>query len=178
MTIDFVEENLGPKMLALSDDRWRRFAWLMACGQTNGAQAARDAGYSDHLDAAKVRAHHLMQRRDILEAIQEASGKVLIGLGPLAIKAAKAILSDPESRHHGRMIETVLDRTGFFAKSEHKVTVEHVNDVQTMALVAELALELGVSKERLLGENRAQKVIEGKVEEVKDGQGPGDVLEG
>lgn len=162
------EEFIGPAMRALRDDRQRRFAWIMACGETNAASAARDAGYSDASSAAKVRAHYLMRDPDMLDAIEEASRKVLRGLAPLAIGAARKILEEPKHPQHARMIETVLDRTGFFAKTEHKVTVEHRVDVKELEdLARRLAAENGIAPERFIGiaaPSQVQgEVIEGEV---------------
>src|SRR5262245_30370997 len=110
---DLPAEFQGPKMQALRDDRRRRFAYIMACGEASAAQAARTAGYSDASGSDKVTAHYLMQDQNVLAAIEEVGRKVLIGLAPLATKRAKAILDDPDHKAHARMIEMVWDRTGF-----------------------------------------------------------------
>lgn len=164
--------NLGPRMLALRDDRQRRFALIMAYGVARPTEAAREAGYSDHLDAAKVQAHHLMHNDKMLEAIEEASFLVLKALGPKAIQAAARILDNPNHKAHARMIETVLDRVGFAAKTEHKVTVEHVADIAALeALARRMAVESGIPVERLIGVNGlggTARVIEHRQEEVND----------
>lgn len=158
---------MGPKMAALWDDRVRTFALLMACGETNAAQAAREAGYSDEAEACKVRAHHLMRNPGVLAAIEEATRTCLQWLAPRAIGAAKRILDDPKHRAHARMIEVVLDRTGFFAKTEHKVLVEHTVDLKELeALARRLALENGIDPARFIG---VGQVIEGEATEVVDG---------
>jgi hypothetical protein len=163
-------EAMGPKMEALGDDRRRRFAWLMACGAKNATVAAREAGYSDKADGAKVRAHGLMHNPEVRAAIEEASRCVLLDLAPMAIQAAKAILQDPKHSSHARIIETVLDRTGFFAKSEHTVKVEHSLDTKELEdLARRLAAENGIDPKRLLGVNTATNtplVIEGEVVDV------------
>lgn len=157
------DEAMGPKMLALKDERRQKFAWLMACGELSASEAARQAGYSGHMGTSRATAHHMMHNPAVLEAIQEASRKVLSGLAPLAIRSARAILEDPAHSQHARMIETVLDRTGFFAKTEHKVLVEHSVDVRELEdLARRLAAEAGIAPERLLGVN-APPVIEGTV---------------
>lgn len=167
----FPEEMLGPKMLALRDDRQRRFALLMAQGAANATLAARGAGYSDVKEGAKVQAHHLMQNQRVLDAIEEAGRKVMRGLQPIALAAAKRILENPEHSYHGRMIETVLDRTGFSARTEHKVTVEHTVDTRELeALARRLALENGIDPRKFIGINspsngteKINTVIEGEV---------------
>ena len=87
----FPLEAMGPKMQALRDDRQRHFAWLMACGDLNATAAARAAGYGDKSKAAAVRAHELMHNPSVLDAIEEAGRKVLRGLAPVAIKAARDV---------------------------------------------------------------------------------------
>jgi len=145
-------DNLGPKMRALRDDRQRRFALIMAYGTAKPTEAAREAGYSDHLDAAKVQAHHLMHNDKIQEAIEEASFIVLRTLGPKAIQAARAILEKPDHKAHARIIEAVLDRVGFGAKTEHKITVEHIVDLKELETLARrLAVENGIDPERFVG---------------------------
>jgi len=155
------EAALGPRMLALRDDRMRTFAWIMACGESTAAEAARRAGYSDTGGGAKVRGHHLMHSQQVLDAIEEATRCVLRGLAPLAVRQAKAVLEDNTHPAHARMMETVLDRAGFFAKSEHTVKVEHSLGTKELEdLARRLAKENGISAENLLGN---AKVIEGEV---------------
>jgi hypothetical protein len=161
MAVEIPEAALGPKMLALRSDRMRVFAYLMACGEVNATQAARGAGYVDTGGGIKVWAHRLVHDSNVLEAIEEAARNLLRGLGPLAIRRAKAILEDPRHPSHARIIETVLDRTGYLAKSEHTMRVEHAVDVRELeALARRLAAETGVPEEKLLGN---AKVIEGEV---------------
>jgi hypothetical protein len=176
---------LGPKMQALRSDKQRRFAWVMATGVQSAAAAARLAGYVDSgslqdngKSAVRVTAHHLMQNPAILDAIEEATRATLRGLAPVAVSKAREILEDRKHPYHGRMIETVLDRTGFFARSEHMVKVEHgVDEGRLVELARRLAAENGIPVERLLGSTQSlppdsdPRVIEGEV--VKDGAGDG-----
>lgn len=164
-------------MAALANDKMRRFAYAMACGGYSQSEAAREAGYSDHLGADRVAGHTLMHNAKVLDAIEEASLLVLRGLGPLAIHAAESILRNPNHRAHARLIETVLDRTGYAAKTEHSITVTHTADIKELeALARRLALENGIAPERFIGVNGLsadsrqggtgdgrQKVIEGTV---------------
>jgi hypothetical protein len=168
MAVEIPEGAIGAKMRALRSDKQRAFCWIMATGVESAAGAARLAGYADNgslqnnaRSAVRVTAHHLMQDPDILDAIEECTRATLRGLAPVAVSRAKAILEDPKHSYHGRMIETVLDRTGFFAKSEHTMKVEHAVDVRELeALARRLAAESGISAEKLLGN---AKVIEGEV---------------
>jgi len=160
--VEFPPEAQGPKMRALWDDRVRKFAWIMGCGGKRPVDAARLAGYGDpgtHSSSIRVRSHALMQRPEVLDAIEEVGTKVLRGLGPLAIRAARKILHDPRHPEHRKVIEMVMDRTGHGVRSEHKVTVEHVDDGRLRELVARIAVEIGVDAVKLLG----RPVIEGEV---------------
>jgi hypothetical protein len=149
-------EALGPKMLALSSDKMRLYAWYRGLGEMNSSRAARDAGYTEQ--RSRVVGVELNQHEGVLAAVEEVARKFLIGLAPVAIAAARRILEDPKHKDHARMIETIMDRTGFSAKTEHKVTVEHTVDTREIEeLARRLALESGVPVERLIGKN---KVIE------------------
>jgi phage terminase small subunit len=167
MAVEIPEGAIGPRMRALRTDKQRAFCWIMATGVENAAGAARLAGYADNgslqnnaRSAVRVTAHHLMQDPDILDAIEECTRATLRGLAPVAVDRAHAILKDPKHPYHGRMIETVLDRTGFFAKSEHTMKVEHSVDVRELeALARRLAKENGISAEKLLGN---AKTIDGE----------------
>lgn len=158
-------DQMGPKMRALWDDRVRKFAWIMAGGERDATSAARKAGYADkggRSSGVRVQAHSLMHNQRVIDAIQEASRIELYGLAPVAVRAAKAILADPEHPGHARMIETVLDRTGHFAETKHTMTVEHKADTKELEdLARRLGLESGVDPRKLIGGGGL--VIEGEV---------------
>jgi phage terminase small subunit len=163
------EVMFGPKMRALSSDRQRKFCWLMASGAKSAAECARQAGYEDNgsiwdnsKSGVRVTAHRLAHDPKVQEAIEEATRATLQGLAPIAVKHARMILEDRKHPYHGRMIEAVLDRTGFFARSEHVMKVEHAVDERAMMeLARKLAAENGIDVKRLLGEGVKQ--IEGEV---------------
>jgi hypothetical protein len=93
-----------------------------------------------------------MHSADVLGAVEEVARQVLLGLAPLAIAAAKSILEDCRHPGHLRAIEMVLDRTGHFARTEHKVTVEHSMDTARLEEIAlRMAKELGVAPEAIFG---------------------------
>ena len=153
----FTHEMMGPKLLALGTDLQRRFAFYMGCGETNATQACRDAGYKNSDGGIRVQAHQLMHNPDVLEAIAEVGSKQLRSLPPLAIKSLRTILEDPKTSTSTRLNTAlaVLDRTGFSARTEHKVTVEHTVDTREIEELAKrLAAESGIAVERLLGTNK------------------------
>lgn len=148
-------KELGPKMLALRDDRERRFVWSMLYSP-NQTEAARLAGYSDAGDGCKVRGCILMQRQDILAALHEVGWKRLNGLALKSIHALEAIVDDKTHPKHLHAVLATLDRTGFAAMTEHKVTVEHTtNNEKMLGLARRLAAELGIDEAKLIGVNRA-----------------------
>jgi|SRR5882672_2162455 len=159
---DIPAEYLGPKMLELPNDRWRRFAFLMGHGETFASDAARQAGFSDAGEGCKVRACEMMQDSRVIDAIREVGGKALVALAPLAVREARDILLDKKHPYRGRMIEAIWDRAGYAAKTEHKVTVEHTVDTSELeALARRLAQESGIPVQRLLGgDAKPSKVIE------------------
>jgi hypothetical protein len=168
--IEIPEAALGPKMSALADDRRRLFCWLMASGIETPVAAARGAGFADN-GAIRVTSHRLMHDPRVLDAIQEATGVALQGLAPMAVRRAKEILDDPKHPAHARIIETVLDRTGHFARTEHTMRVEHSVDVRELEELAQrLAAETGVSAAKLLGTNEG-RVIEGEALEAEPHDG-------
>jgi hypothetical protein len=131
----------------------------MSTGVESAVGAARLAGYTDRggneSASLRVTAHRMMQDPKILDAIEECTRATLRGLAPVAVSRAKAILEDPKHSYHARMIETVLDRTGFFAKSEHTMRVEHSVDVRELEeLARRLARENGISAEKLTVANQ------------------------
>lgn len=169
MSDDF-GENYGPEFRDLTD-RQRRFAWFMGtCVAKDATDAARRAGYSDPGRASskiRVQAHLLMHNPKVRAAIDAVVRGELKSLAPLAVAAAKGILEDKAHPNHARMVEAVLDRTGFIAETKHTVDVNHRADTsELVALARRLADESGVAPERLLG----GLVIEGEVVDVGGSQ--------
>lgn len=186
--------GFGSKMLALRE-RERRFVWAyllnaMTDGKENGAQAARDAGYSDVKEGCKVRAHGLLHRDDVLEAMQEVAARELRGLAIPAVVSLARMLQKPDHPDHRKSIEMVLNRVGMAERTQidvtvgGEVTVNHtdaaVDDLKRLLLLGvprEKLVETfgfsGLSRfEKMLAEREgralpAPKVIEGEV--VRDG---------
>lgn len=149
--------GFGPKMLALRE-RERRFVWAymlnsMLDGKENGAQSARDAGYSDVKEGCKVRAHGLLHRDDILDAMNEVAGRELRGLAIPAVVALSKLLNKPDHADHRKSIEMVLNRIGYGERTAVDVTVTgEVNVNHTDAALDDLSRlkALGVPREKLI----------------------------
>jgi hypothetical protein len=125
--------DLPQELRDLKDERWRRFVWGYVFNGANGAAAARAAGYSDHLEAAKVRAHALLQRDDIQAAIKALMTRHLFSLGPKAALRLDELLDNPKHPQHAKAIDMALDRAGHGQKStldvnlNGSVTVNHTD---------------------------------------------------
>ena len=114
------DETLGPKMSALTEKQ-RRFVWAYFLTGGEGAEAARQAGYSDTGEAAKVRACTLLQQDTILQAMHEVAWKSLRGLTLLATVKLERLLRKDDSPDQAKAIFGVLNRTGL----GEKMLVEH-----------------------------------------------------
>jgi hypothetical protein len=171
-------EELGPKMAALPE-RERKFVWYYLLNGGNGAQAARDAGYSDAGEGCKVRAHALMHRERVLAAMDEAGRKAFRGLLLPAITATAALIKNKNHPDHAKTLQSTLSRLGLSERTavdvnhSGEVTVNHT-DSALNDLRALLALQVprekleeifgfsGLSRyEKMLAE--APKLIEGDV---------------
>jgi len=183
--MNFAEMELGPRMSALPE-RERKFVWFYLTneGKPNAAQAARDAGYSDSSDGAKVTAHHLLHRERVILALEEVGRKAFRGLLAPAVKAAASLIEDPKHFNHSQAVFTTLARLGLGEKSTVDVNVSGeltVNHTDQALTDLKTLLGLGVSREKLVEifgfsglaryermlevqEARAPKVIEGTVE--------------
>lgn len=134
-------EDLGPAMLAL-DARQRRFVigWIQTRGQ-NGARVARAAGYSDKLEAAKVRAHHLLHNQKIQKALHEEAGRRLDGAAALAVVVLEHNLSNANPKARQAAADSILDRTGYSRRTEQVVDIEDKREKrsyeQLLALVSQ-----------------------------------------
>lgn len=136
-------------------ERERKFVWfyLTNDGAPNGAQAARDAGYSDASDGAKVRAHALLHRERVILALEEVGRKAFRGLLGPAIKATAAMIADPKHSDHAKTVSSTLarlgltERTGVDINLTGELTLNHtdqaLNDLRTL-------LSLGVGEEKLV----------------------------
>jgi hypothetical protein len=175
-------EDFGPKMLACTE-RERRFIWAYVLNGGKGADAARQAGYSDTKDACKVRAHELLHKERVLEAVHEVGWRTLRGLSLLATLKAKQILERQEHPELAKMIGMVWSRTGFAEKTSHEVhhsgtielshtdaALEALAYLRSMAVPREKLVEQfghsGLARyEKMLEERDSKmKVIEGKVD--------------
>lgn len=128
-------EEFGPAMLAL-DERRQRFVlnWL-ANGGKDGAEAARSAGYSDHLEAAKVQACRLLRQPKVIAALREEAERDLGLMRVMAQLQLKALLRSEDANAAQKAVDSVLDRTGLGRTTTQDVRVEHVDKRSTAELL-------------------------------------------
>lgn len=160
------------------NERERRFVlafvnqgrqWRDGNFEPDQGAAARAAGYGT-VDSTneyfRVQGHRVAHRADVQEAILEFSRKdVNIAAAVIATPVTISIAMDTDlpARDRLRACEMLFNRGGMPAQTEHKVTVEHVDDSRMLEFVDRLAAELGVDRTRLIGADMGMgKQIEGK----------------
>lgn len=163
------DADYGPAMAALNE---RQRSFVMALIEFPGitqAEAARRAGYSDHLEAAKVRGHYLAHSPAVQAAMREEAGKRLNSSSLMAANVLLSLLTnervDPKDRI--KAAGMLLDRSGFGAAQTINVN-KHVTDNSGKAImerIQQLAQKHGLDAKRLLG----KPVVDAEFSEVKDG---------
>lgn len=145
--------ELPAAVQALRTERERVFVWHYMLNGANGAAAAKAAGYSNKADGAKVRAHELLLRPAIQDALRELSTKYLFSLAPKALFRLGELLDKSDHKHHAKAIEMTLSRTGFQERTSLDVSVSGKVEVDhTHAAVEDLRrmVALGVPREKLI----------------------------
>lgn len=143
--------KLGPCMGKLND-RQRQFVYaMMETGQVNHTACARAAGYQGDGNAMRVTAHRLAHDEDIQAAIQEVARKAmgaaqLVATGHLILMAQNVAHKDQLSA-----IKELMNRSGLQAVTEHRVSVTHSADRESVVKqIALLAREQGLDPQKLL----------------------------
>jgi phage terminase small subunit len=135
------------------------------------AEAARQAGYSDHLEAAKVRGHYLAHSPAVQAAMREEAGKVLNSSSLMAANVLLSLLTDEgvEPKDRIKAAGMLLDRSGFGA--QQTINVNKTTSDQTgkaiMDRIAALAAKHGLDPGRLIAGPAPAVEVEFSV--VKDG---------
>jgi phage terminase small subunit len=145
--------GVGPAMAALTDKQRRYVHALFEAPKSHGALtfAARRAGYgtaSSSRQSLSSMAHALNSDPKVQAAIAEVSQQHLTVLGPVAVRAMKRVLDQPQHRDFGRVIGIVMDRV---APAESTLTVKHdatpafQNTAEVMRRIAELAAKFNIA---------------------------------
>src|SRR5262245_49658691 len=111
------DASMLPDEFLVLSERQRAFAWNYVFNGANGADAAREAGFSDVKEGCKVRAHELLARDDVCDAVRALTTKYLFSLAPKATLRLNQLLDDPKHPKHAKAIEMTLDRAGHAARS-------------------------------------------------------------
>ena len=156
MVLDPNPGKFGPAMKALSE-RHRKFVIdFLANGGRNASEAYRQAGYtSSNTDTIKANAWRLLHDPRTQAAILEETKKRVTGSGPFAIETLIQMLDSPSitAKDRIRCAELLLNRGGFHAQTEHKVSVEHTLNTSELAdKIKTLSAELGLDADRFLGD--------------------------
>ncbi len=159
---DFPE--YGPAFSQLTEKQ-KRFVLAMASDPFGShAEWARNAGYSDVAEGARVSAHRLMQNERIQAATLEVAKGNLQTVGPaLATAVLLEIAADRNHRDQMRAAELIANRVGLHETQEIHVTHSNLTGQALLDRLAEVAARLGMDPVKLIGAN----VIEGEAEEVK-----------
>ena len=171
------DEELGPAMSVLTAKQRAFVRAVVSNPLTSGANLAREAGYSDHMDRAKVAAHLLFHNEKVLEAIEEETRKRVRFGGAIGVAGLIKMAANSDHPDHFRACASLADRGGFAAKTEHKVLVEHVDHGRMAEIAATLAKELGLDRMKLIGGNVIEgkaEIVEGKGDEIGNTGKPGD----
>lgn len=148
------EGELGPCMRALTPRMQRYVQAMLEVPDCNYTRAAAIAGYSQESEKAlRVTAHRLAHDPRIQAAIQEEAQARIGAAAILAASNLVEIAGNPMHKDRFKATIALLNRAGLHEKTEHKVTVAHLqNDEQAIAKVKSLAVVLGLDPKRLLGQ--------------------------
>lgn len=158
---DIIPTQYGPAMAALTEMQ-RKFVIAMVNDPfASATKWALAAGYSDHKDGAKVRAHEVIHNPKVEAAALEVGRLMLTTAGPVV--AAAALLRaarNPKHPHHIKAAELIMNRVGLHEVKE--LRVEHREEpVEVKAeKIKALCRMLRVDPATLLGAEPEMKVIE------------------
>lgn len=151
-------EKFGPAMLALTE-KARTFVRLFVDNpRRSGAALARAAGYSDHKDGAKVRAHELLHSTKVLAAIDEELAKRFQTDAVFGRYVMRQVAGQKNHPQRLKAAQGLTDRGGHAVVTEQRHVVEH-RDQSGAALMARLkvlAAKFGLDAAALLGGNLKQ----------------------
>jgi hypothetical protein len=163
------EHPFGPFTSALPPLEQNFVEYLLSNPAISNVQAMRMAGYKGTEPALRKRAYRAIHKREVLDALREGGALQLGGMVPVAVDALNQLIKDPNSRHHYKAVEGVLNRAGMPEVKETKTTVVHTLDrngliIKIVALSERLGI--GFNSEKLLPQPvRARDVVERSAED-------------
>ena len=142
-------EAYGPLMQALNPLQRAFVEVYLDHPDLPAGQLAERAGYTKPTTPGSnqlaTRGHLLLHNERVIAAINEQASRRLRGAGGMAVKVLLDIARSP-GKDQLKAAIALLDRTGFHALSEHKVTVDDKrpqNEREMRARITDLISELG-----------------------------------
>ena len=147
-----VEETYGPAMLACTELERNFVLALLDQGDDNHMRAAIAAGSKASTPSSqRVTGWRLAHNPRVIEAMKEEGRRRMDSTTIMAISQLAKIAGNQMHKGQLRAIEMILDRTGFNAMTEHKVTVEHKTEPEQIERLKRFAGILGLDSQKLLG---------------------------
>jgi len=152
------EGDMGPKMTALTEKQQAFVVAVANLGTMDFTRCAAAAGYSTVSQTSlQVQAWRLAHDPRIQEAMFEFAQRRMQAGSLVALDVMLNIATNPQHKDQFKAAQTVLDRTGLHAKSEHKVTVEDVSKTDE-AMVARF---LHLAKQNKMPIEQIRATLEG-----------------
>lgn len=165
--------RFGPAMKALNPRQRAFVISMLETGKNNNMLHAKNAGYSGTDQALAVTGYRLSHDDRIQAAVHEEAQRRLNSAAVIATSRVVSLLDSNDEKIQLKAAEMLFNRTGLHAKTEHKVTVEHIEDDKTLVDQARrLAAELGVDITKMIGYSQTQledrgPVIDGEFTEAE-----------
>lgn len=165
--------DYGPAMKALRGRQRAFVISMLETGKNDNSFHARNAGYEGNDQTIWATAYRLAHDPKVQAAIHEEAERRLKGSAIIATSTVVGLLTSVDEKIQLRAAEMIFNRVGLHATTEHKVTVEHVEDDKTLLDKARrLAGELGIDISKMVGHSHetplqiAAPVIEGEFAEL------------
>lgn len=146
------DARFGPAMRALNVRQRAFVISMLETGVNSPMLHARNAGYAGDNGVLAVTGYRLSHDDRIQAAILEEGERRLKAAAALATSRVVEMLDSADEKIKLKAAEMIFNRTGLHARTEHKVTVEHVEDDATLVDRAKrLAADLGVDITKMIG---------------------------
>ena len=164
------EAQLGPAMRALSPMMRQFVLALLQTGCTQ-AKAAELAGYKGGPNTWKAMGWKLAHDSRVQAALHEEAQKLIRTTAVMAIGVVTEIAQDRAVNPKDRLKAALelLNRSGLHAQTEHRVTLERVDDAAKIEQIRLLADRLGLDVTKLLGRSNKQPVTDAEFQVVSSG---------
>ena len=174
------QASFGPAMMALPTDAQRAFVIGLVIYGLSQIEAGRQAGFSARSPhALDVQSSRLAHDDRIQAAILEEGQRLMRTQGPKSIHTLVAIRDSKTASDKDRMAaaKDLLDRSGFHAISEQKVSVEHsLSDAEVdrrlAAIFAARGLDPAEGAKLLSDPAKGKDIIDAEYSEVEPAREP------